>query len=116
MTATESAIASRPKATLISLLVIAFLCGAAAGAIGMRKYAFRAAHHQIDLTETQKMTLERWRTELSLTPDQTAQIGSIIDDFDKYYDSVIGEGHERIIRVLTPEQKRKFEKMLRDLH
>lgn len=114
MTATASAIATRPKTTLISLLLIAFLCGAAAGALGMHDYAFRNAHHYIALQESKAHTLDRWRAKLDLTDDQAAQIRLILDDFNKYYDNVLAEGHERILQVLTPEQRRKFEKMLRE--
>jgi Spy/CpxP family protein refolding chaperone len=109
-----AAIAARPKTTLVSLLVVAFLCGAAAGAVGMRRYAFRAAHHSIALSESKAMTLARWRSKLDLTDNQAAQIRTILDDFNKYYDNVVAEGHERIIQVLTPEQRAKFEKMLRE--
>ncbi len=114
MTATETAIATRPKTTLVSLLVVAFLCGAAAGAVGMRNYAFRAAHHSIQLTESKKDTLARWRTKLNLSDDQIAQLSMILDDFNKYYDNVLAEGHERILQVLNSEQRRKFQKMLEE--
>jgi Spy/CpxP family protein refolding chaperone len=109
-----AAIASRPKTTLVSLLVVSFLFGAAAGALGMRRYAFRAAHHSIALAESKEMTLARWRNKLNLTDAQAAQIRTILDDFNKYYDNVVAEGHERILQVLTPEQRRKFEKMLHE--
>jgi Spy/CpxP family protein refolding chaperone len=114
MTATTSAIAARPKTTMVALLAIAFLCGAAAGALGMHDYAFRSAHHSIVLTESKDKTLERWRTDLNLTEEQSAQIRTILDDFNKYYDNVLAEGHERILQVLTPEQRRKFENSLRE--
>ncbi len=80
----------------------------------MHRYAFRVAHHELILAENKRSTLDRWRKELSLTDDQSAQILTILDDFNKYYDNVLAEGHERIIQVLTPEQRRKFEKMMRE--
>jgi len=80
----------------------------------MRSYAFRAAHHSIALTESKEMTLERWRGSLGLTDDQSAQIRLILDDFNKYYDNVLAEGHERILEVLTPEQRVKFQRMLKE--
>jgi Spy/CpxP family protein refolding chaperone len=115
MTATtDSAIASRPKTTVVSLLVVAFLCGAAAGAVGMRSYAFNAARVGFLHHESEEMTLARWKQKLNLTEDQTAQLRMILDDFNRYYDNVLGEGHERIIQVLNPEQRQKFEKMLHE--
>lgn len=114
MTATASAITTRPKTTLVSLLTIAFLCGAAAGALVMHDYAFRSAHHSIVLTESKAKTLARWRNQLKLTDEQAAQIVLILDDFNKYYDNVLAEGHERILQVLNPDQRQKFEKLLRE--
>ncbi len=112
MTATDSAIAARPKATLLVLLGVAFLCGAAVGAVVMRNYAFREAHHAIILNERKADTLARWRTKLDLTDDQASQIALILDDFNKYYDNVLAEGHERIVQVLKPDQRKKFERMV----
>ena len=82
----------------------------------MKNYAFRVAHHEIALSESKKDTLSRWSKSLNLTPDQSAQIALILDDFNKYYDSVLSEGHERIVQVLNPEQRRKFEKMVHGLY
>ena len=112
MTATDSAIAARPKVTLIALFSLAFLGGAAVGAVMMRSYAFREAHHAIILHERKEDTLARWRDKLQLTDDQAAQIGLILDDFNKYYDKVLAEGHERIVQVLNAEQRKKFERMV----
>ncbi len=112
MTATESVIAARPKTTLVSLLIVAFLCGAAAGAVGMKNYAFKVAHHEFKLSENKRVTLDRWREELSLTKDQSDQISLVLNDFDKYYDNIIAEGHERIVQVLDPAQRVKFEKLI----
>jgi len=108
----SAAIAARPRTTLISLLLVAFLCGAAAGAAGMRSYAFRTAKHTIALQESKENTLARWREKLNLNDQQTDQLRMILDDFNKYYDNVVAEGHERILQVLTPQQKQKFDKML----
>ena len=111
---TPAAIATRPKAALVSLLIVTFLCGAAAGAVGMRRYAMYAAHKTAVRTEAKEMTLERWRLQLDLSEEQTAQLRTILDDFNKYYDNVLAEGHERILQVLTPDQRKKFEKMLHE--
>ncbi len=113
MTATDSAIAARPKVTLVALMGVAFLCGSAVGAVVMRDYAFRHAHHEIILTERGQDTLARWHDKLNLTDDQTEQIRMILNDFNKYYDNVLAEGHERIVQVLNPEQRTKFEKLIK---
>lgn len=114
MVTAESAIASRPRAVAVSLVVIAFLCGSAVGAVGMRAYAFRVARTAVWRTEVREHTLQRWRKKLSLTDEQVAQLALILDDFNKYYDDVSAEGHERILQVLTPEQRTKFQKMMQE--
>jgi hypothetical protein len=52
--------------------------------------------------------------QLDLTPDQAAQMSSILDDFAKYYQTVLSDGKARIFNILNDEQKRKFEKMLKE--
>ena len=39
---------------------------------------------------------------------------SILDDFAKYYQTVLSDGRARIFNILTDEQKVKFEKMLKE--
>ena len=80
----------------------------------MKEYAFRVAHHEAVLSENKKNTLTRWRKELDLTDDQTAKLRMMLDDFNKYYDNVLAEGHERILQILTPRQRQLFEKKLRE--
>lgn len=64
-------------------------------------------------------TLQMMRSELNLTPDQSAQIETILDEFVLYYQNLQGqmddfrsEGKNRIVRILTPEQRARFEKMM----
>lgn len=52
--------------------------------------------------------------QLDLTPEQAQQMSSILDDFAKYYQTVLSDGKARIFNILTEEQKRKFEKMLKE--
>ena len=51
---------------------------------------------------------------LDLTPDQAAQMASILNDFAKYYQTVLSDGKARILNILNDEQRRKFEKMLKE--
>lgn len=69
-----------------------------------------------------EVTLERFKRELKLTPEQTAQLEAILDDFFMYYhtlqaqlDEVRATGKDRILRVLDAEQRRKFERMMSEL-
>ncbi|HTQ53972.1 MAG TPA: hypothetical protein VMI94_05890 [Bryobacteraceae bacterium] len=52
--------------------------------------------------------------QLDLTPTQRAQMESILDDFSKYYQTVLSDGRARIFNILTEDQKVKFEKMLKE--
>ena len=46
--------------------------------------------------------------------DQAAQMASILNDFAKYYQTVLSDGKARILNILNDEQRRKFEKMLKE--
>jgi Spy/CpxP family protein refolding chaperone len=59
---------------------------------------------------------------LKLTPQQAEEIGTILDDFMMYYqtlqaqmDEVRASGKDRILKILTPEQREKFGRMLSEL-
>jgi len=56
--------------------------------------------------------LERVKKELDLTPLQTEQMESILDDFAKYYRNVAADGKSRIFQILNDQQRKKFEAML----
>lgn len=102
-------------------LFMVFLCGVIAGALG----AHRLMHQgqQPSWKESGKeISLQRFKKELNLTPTQTEQLETILDDFFTYYhtlqaqlDDVRASGKQRILRVLDENQKRKFEKLLSEL-
>jgi Spy/CpxP family protein refolding chaperone len=67
--------------------------------------------------------VQRFRTELNLTPDQTQQIGAVLDDYRHYYQSLSDQledvrstGKNHILQILDPAQREKFEKMMNDLY
>ena len=59
-----------------------------------------------------EVSLQRWKKELNLTPEQSQQLTLILDDFGLYYRNVLSDGKARILRVLNDDQKRKFDKLL----
>lgn len=70
--------------------------------------------------------VERFTRELSLNADQRKQLESILDETKKkyqaigeatrpQYDAVRQEGREKIRAILTPEQKVKFEELIRQI-
>ena len=116
----ESALATLPrpneKVAIVSFLLV-FLCGALLGAVIMSVSGHAGLHAPVHGTRTEpgslSMSVMEWKQQLDLTEEQTAQITSILDDFSRYYDNVLADGNTRIIQILNPVQRGKFERMLR---
>jgi len=99
-----------PKTACLATLLLVFLCGGVVGAIAMN---LRAQSRSSFWTETGKAAyLERFKKDLDLTPEQTERIELVLDDFSKYYRTVLSEGRWRILSILKPEQREKFELMM----
>lgn len=71
---------------------------------------------------TKERTLERFKQELNLTPEQSVQVEEILDDFVMYVqtlqaqmDDVRATGKQKILACLTPEQREKFLSMMKEL-
>lgn len=106
---------------VLGLLLVVFLCGAAAGSLASRLiYPRSTASAWKDGGKT--LTLDMLKKELDLTPDQAAQIETVLDEFVLYYQNLQGQmddfradGKERILRVLTPGQREKFNRKMSEL-
>jgi hypothetical protein len=76
----------------VSTLLLVFLCGATAGAIAARMGVLGLARPSISgpaWKEGDKtLYLEHLRKELDLTPDQSREIETVLDDFMLYYQSL----------------------------
>jgi len=66
--------------------------------------------------------LQNFKTKLELTDEQTEQIAMVLEDYRQYYESLQEQlddlrstGRNRILQVLAPPQREKFEKMMGDL-
>lgn len=104
-------------------LFIVFSCGLIAGSLAARRWMHHSAPQASWKESGKEVTLERFKKELDLTPAQTEEMETILDDFFTYYhtlqaqlDDVRASGKQRIVRVLNEEQKRKFEKLMSELH
>ena len=71
---------------------------------------------------TREVTLARFTKELNLTPEQAREVETILDDYVLYYQNLQGQiadirmqGHDRILRILEPQQRVKFEAMMTEL-
>jgi Spy/CpxP family protein refolding chaperone len=96
-------------------LMLVFLCGGAAGALLMDFGVHnRLRTPTFETAQGQTLPFDRMQKELNLTAAQSEQIKSILNDFWKYYRSVLSEGRVRIDQVLTPEQREKFARLLQE--
>jgi hypothetical protein len=110
---------------LIVLLFLVFLAGSLAGALAMKLWRpgkVTRAQPTAWSDKTQAAILERFRNELDLNPQQTSKFEEILDDFAKYYHTlqnqmadVRTEGRNRMLEILTPQQKEKFKRMATEL-
>lgn len=105
-----------PRTACAVALVLVFLCGAAVGALVMDLGVHNRAHQTaaFDTRAGKRATFERLQKELDLTPAQSDQIESVLNDFWQYYVSVLSESKNRVEQVLNPVQRAKFEKLLQD--
>jgi hypothetical protein len=126
MTSSQPAGWQNPRILLILLLV--FLCGASAGMLAMALGFHDWMHHRMARPVPawkeggREVSLQRFRQELNLTPQQTEQLETILDDFFTYYhtlqaqlDDVRASGRQKILRILDDSQKKKFEKLMTEL-
>jgi hypothetical protein len=112
---------ANPK--ILTVLAVIFLCGVACGSAVTRNYLhskmFPPRQYQ-GLDAARHMGLSHLKAELNLTPDQEKVVTKVLDDYAKYYqniederDDVAEHGKQRILDVLTPEQREKFTQIFR---
>jgi DNA-directed RNA polymerase sigma subunit (sigma70/sigma32) len=104
-----------PRAAGISTLLLVFLCGAVLGALAFNLGAHKRMHRDPFWSTTGKeAAVARVKRELDLTPAQVEQMETILDDFAKYYTTVLTDGKSRIMQILRDDQKKKFERLLEE--
>lgn len=104
-----------PRAAGISTLLLVFLCGAVLGALAFNLGAHKRMHREPFWSATGKAAaVARVKKELDLNPVQVEQMETILDDFAKYYTTVLTDGKSRIMQILTDDQKKKFERLLEE--
>jgi Spy/CpxP family protein refolding chaperone len=120
---------------IIVTLGAVFLAGFATGMLVMR-FGLHEQMHPVaaappqtkgEPVPNQEALLDKYRTELNLTAEQTQKLAAILDDYQHYYQAVQEEiedmrlrdqiddlratGKSRILEILNPDQRAKFEKM-----
>ena len=93
-----------------------FSCGTAAGRLAMNlRPAQRIASRSLSGPIPGKdLSIRRLQRELDLTPEQTEQLKTILDDFAHYYRDVLNTGKGSIYKILNDQQKRKFDRLLNE--
>lgn len=122
MVAAERAPWQNPR--ILTTLMLVFLAGAATGAISMRLGVHGWLHPPAAASHpaTRDAVLNRFKTELDLDRAQTEKLSLVLDDYRQYYESLQEQlddlrstGKTRILQILNPEQRIKFQKMMTDL-
>ena len=104
-----------PRVVCGVTLALVFLCGAAAGAVVMSFGAHTRLHQPaFDTAAGKALYYARIQKELDLTPAQTEQMQSILNDLWQYYRVVISDSKVRVEQVLNEEQRKKFERILQE--
>jgi hypothetical protein len=111
---------------ILSTLVLVFLAGAASGALWMR--VLHDSRRPVALSTTGPQSrredpmLQKFKVELGLSPAQTEKIALVLDDYSQYYQSLQDQlddmratGKTRILQILDPGQRDKFNTMMNDL-
>jgi hypothetical protein len=121
---TERRIWQHPQ--IIITLLLVFVAGAMTGAlVHSQMHRVSAASRE----PSREALVQRFKSQLGLTPEQTAKISTVLEDFSHYYESIQEQqtdlqrqqsdlratGKGRIVEILNPEQRAKFEKMMGEL-
>lgn len=117
--------ASWQNPRILVLLLLIFLCGALAGAITMRSGLHDILHRNATSywrDDKDEFSYGRLQKELNLTPEQSEKLKVILDDFVKYHDDLEAQiedvratGRNRIVQMLTPQQRQRFEQLSQHL-
>jgi Spy/CpxP family protein refolding chaperone len=110
---------------IVSTLFLVFLAGAASGALSMRlglHDRLRGGVSSSTREPSREVVLRKFQSELDLTDDQSQKLAMVLDDWGQYYQSLQEQledlrstGKNRILEILNPDQRDRFEKMMKDL-
>ncbi len=107
-----------PNPKVLAILAVIFLCGVAFGSVISSLYLharMTTAPRQYGMDAAQHVGLQHLKAALQLTPEQEKIVTKELDDYAKYYQNIEDEredvaehGRRRILDVLTPQQRKKF--------
>jgi Spy/CpxP family protein refolding chaperone len=107
---------------VLSTLALVFLCGSVLGAAAARSYIHSRWASQTPATpaieKARHVGLAALKTNLNLTPAQEQVVTKVLDDYGKFYQNIEDErldvaedGRRQILKVLTPEQRARFDEL-----
>lgn len=106
---------ANPKILCAVTLALVFLCGVMAGALAMNLGLHTHLHQPaFDTSAGKALYFERLQKELQLSPTQSEQMQSILNDFWDYYRTVLSDSKVRVEQVLNEQQRKKFEHLLQE--
>ena len=109
---------------VLRILALVFVAGALSGAVSYRigRMFWRPPPPVVMSLREKEATLVMLKRELHLTDTQSGQVAAIIDDYKRYYgniqdqiEEVRATGKDRILQILDPEQRTKFQKLAESL-
>jgi len=118
MLASERASWRNPR--VLAVLLLVFFAGAVAGALSMRSGLHDRLHRGAPFWKDDRTPLsyDNLKQELHLTPQQADQLKSILDDMVKYHEDLEAQiedvratGKNRIMKMLDPGQRARFQKL-----
>lgn len=123
MVAAERAPWQNPR--ILFTLLLVFLAGASAGALSMRMGLHEKLHRSASVSSrdsARSELLQKFQAELGLSGQQTEKLALVLDDYTQYYESLEEQlddlratGKNRILQILNPDQRAKFQKVMTDL-
>lgn len=110
------------KGKIFGVLFIVFICGVAAGGVGMKAYLEHTAEPrtQTDFDpDSPRLAVERLKEELALDDKQFSEVHSVLDecimqeaDMFSRIESLRSDGRARIERILNDQQRETFRNLL----
>jgi hypothetical protein len=117
--------ASWQNPRILALLLSIFLFGGIVGALSMRAGLHEKLHRGSSYwkdDKTQFFSYDKLKTQLNLSAEQSERLKTILDDFVKYHEDLQAQiedvratGKNRIVQMLTPEQRQRFEQLCNQL-
>jgi len=114
---------SNPK--VLAVLAVIFVCGAAFGSAITRSYLHSHMFHPRSdraIEMARQVGLQRLKAALNLSPAQERTVTEVLDDYGKYYQNIEDEredvaesGKQKILAVLTPDQKKRFKQIFENV-